>query len=174
MVYAPKLQEATESLIFNNVLAILARDVKPALDYFYASDDLPDFVERTLGSYLRRTYPCMALDPEKTIGSLADDGSFSEALITANIYLAVSDADPNGCTDKLLKYLRVVKSVLKNATTADYISGVPANTVGGLVVEVSHQFGEIAKNPNKPNEDPAGFEWMRPAVMELSFKFNER
>lgn len=163
MPYAPKYSETADSLIIDNVMAIVKRDFKSALDHYYAADALPDFTERTLGRFFKLTYPTFSIDPDRNATS--DDGHYVEDDVRVNLFLAVDGTDAPTVTRKAMKYVRALKSILRTATVADYTVGFPANTIFALTVEMSYEYGLIGKNAT-------GYE--KPVNIELTLKFNER
>lgn len=168
MPYAPRLQEVPDSLFIDNVLTIVKDDMKPALDYFYAADALPDFAERMVGRFFKQTYPSFAIEAGRNGPQLSADGSFVESALRLNLFLAVSDADPPTVERKAMKYTRVLVSILRNASVADYTAGATANVIFALTWEVSYEYGLIGKNANNANL------YEKPVSFELLLKFNER
>lgn len=167
MTYTPRFQEIFESVVLDNILAIVKRDMKSALDYFYASDNLLDFAQRTLGNFIRESLPAFAVEVDRGADNESADGSYVGPQLRLFLYVAVGDADPTETTRKLEKYMRAVRSILKTASTADYMAGITAPTIGALVRDLSWQYGEISKNAN------LGL-WMKPATFELVLKYIER
>lgn len=165
MPYTPKFEEPSESLFIDNVLAIIKRDMKSALDYFYPSDNLPDFVERVLGDFLSTEFPKLSIDPSENGPEQGGDGSWVGEELKVNLIVAVKDADAPTATRKLMKYMRALKSVLRTAPTSDYVTGFPPNSIFALRVEVVYRYlprGQSATDS------------MRPAQLVLTLKFNER
>jgi hypothetical protein len=163
MPFVPKYQEATESLLIDNILTIVKRDFAAALTYFYPSLGLPDFAERTVGRFFKMTYPSFAIDPQ--INNSSDDGQYVTEDLKVNLFFAVAHADPPTVTENAMRYMRALKSILRTATVADYTSGFPANSIFALNVEMSYEYGLIGKNAS-------GYE--KPVSIELLLKFNER
>lgn len=166
MVYAPRFQEAADSLILDNVMAIVKRDFKAALDYFYAADNLPDFTERTLGRIFNLTYPTFSIDPDRHESEESDDGSRVEVDgYRANIFFSVESADGPTATRLAQKYTRAMKSILRTATRADYMANVPTGGMLPLSIKLVTEYGLIEKNATG---------WAKPVNMELTLNFNER
>lgn len=165
MAFNPRYDELFESVVLDNILAIAERDYKAALDLFYPADDFPDIEQRTLGNFIRIALPALAAEPNSGTDNESDDGSHLGPQVKVTLYLAVEDADPTETLRKLIKYVRVLRSVLKTAKDADYTVNAPK--VFGLVRELSWQYGQIAKDANR------GL-WMQPATFELVLKYNER
>lgn len=165
MPYAPRLQEIPDSLFIDNILAVVKRDFKLALDYFYAADALPDFAERMVGRFFRQTYPSFAIEAGTNGPQQSADGSYVEAGLKIFLFLAVSDTDPPTVERKAMKYTRALTSILRNASVADLTTGVTANVQFGLTWEVSYDYGLIGKSPS-------GYD--KPVSFEMLLKFYER
>lgn len=246
MTYQPRFEEIFESVALDNILAIAARDFKPALDYFYplvaagvplldaaiarpigttvlhmdgfttkpANGDsftiagdtqvyevvsattlvgtdsdvtfrpglkvaipavdgnevvtfsgLPDIAQKTLGNFIRLSLPAVAVEPDSGADNESNDSSYIGPQVKVIIYLAVEDADPTETLRKLIKYVRVTRSILKTASEADYTVNAPK--VFGLIRDLSWKFGQISKDATRGV-------WMKPAIFELTLKYNER
>lgn len=162
---APRFEEASESLLIDNILAIIKRDLKLALDYYYAADLLPDLVERALGSFQSTDYPKLAIDPNRNEPDESADASWIEEGLRINIFLAVTAADAPAVTRKLMKYLRALKSILRTAPSSDYLTGFPSGSIFAPVLKLSYIYWPIAKDDTQ---------YMRVVQVDLLIKFNER
>lgn len=166
MAWTPKpgFSGVMEDLIVPNVLAIVTRDFKQALDYHFAADDLPDFVERTLGQVERKEFPLVAIGP---VGNPAveseDSARFTQPLRIA-LYLGVVADTNNAVTILIMKYVKVMHAVLHRATIADYF-GVEADRVFGFWLNVEHLYGAILSNNTR---------LFRSATMILTLNFESR
>lgn len=168
MPYVPQVQEVPDSLFIDNVLTIVKDDMKPALDYFYAAQALPDFAERMVGRFFKQTYPSFAIEAGRNGPQFSADGSFVEAALRLNLYFAVSDADAPTCERKAYDYTRALVSILRNASVSRYTTGAVANVIFALTWEISYEYGLLDKNANNPNV------YEKPVNLELLLKFNER
>lgn len=165
MPYLPKIKTLSDRLLIDNVLALVKRDAKGALDYFFAASAYPDFVERTVGRFFKQNYPSFAIDPEVKKPEQSADGSWMAGEFKVGLYLAVADADPPTVTRKAMDYAAALENLLVNASVADYTAGFPANSVFALTWDVSYEYGLIGKNATG---------WEKPVSFELLLKFNER
>lgn len=165
MAYSSRYQEVFESVVLDNILAIVKRDMKAALNYFYASDNLPDFAQVTLGNFIRLALPVFAIEPDR--GADNESENYLGPQLRFSFYIAVEDADPTKALRKAMKYTRAVRSILKTATSADYIQGVTSPTIFGLIRDLTWQYGQIGKNAETGT-------WMKPVTFELTLKYNER
>jgi hypothetical protein len=166
VVYTPRFEEAADSLILDNVMAIVKRDMKAALDHYYLSDSLPDFTERTLGRIFNLSFPTFSIDPDRHGSEESADGSYVEVDgYRANIFFAVQDADGPTATRLAQKYTRAMKSILRNASRADYLTGFPTASMLPLTVKLVTEYGLIEKQTDG---------YVKPVNIELTLNFNER
>lgn len=244
--YQPRFEEIFETVVLDNILAIVERDFKPAMDVFYpvvaagapllddivarpigltvlhmdgfttkpaagdsftiAGDNqvyevisatalagtdsdvtfwpglkvavpdadgneavtfgsLPDIAQRTLGNFIRLSLPAVAVEPDSGADNESEDSSHLGPQVRVVIYLAVEDPYPTDTLRKLIKYVRVLRSVLKTAQAADYTTGAPK--VFALTRDLSWKFGQISKDATRGV-------WMKPATFELVLKYSER
>lgn len=173
MVWIPKFQAVQEEALVANVLTIITRDFKNALDYFYPieaaldpSDPryLHDFRERTLGQIVKNEFPCLAIGPNRNASSpAADQGRLIEA-VQIDTYIGVVDDSPANVTQRIMRYVGTVDAVLRSARKADYFVNMSVQTFG-LVLEMEHVYGPIG------GSTPALF---RGARVEVNITVNER
>jgi hypothetical protein len=166
MSFTTRYQEALESVVLDNILAVIKRDFKGALDLFYSSDNLPDLT-LTLGDFanFRGSMPALAIEPASGGGEQSDH--FETLSLKVSLYLAVEDADPTNCLRKLLKYVRALRAVLKSAPISDYTAGISPNYVFGMIPELSWQYFIMGKDAEHGT-------WGRNVKLELTLKYNER
>lgn len=162
MTHAAKFNATLESTLIDNILALVTRDMKLALDHFYAADALPDFKEKTLGAFLSLNFPALMIDPTGNDISQADDDSRLDNVLRVALFIAVTDTDESKTTRRLMKYLGCLDSVLRSAAHTDYTSGTGMFV---LTTEVTHQYGPLGKGN--------GY-YMRPASLTLQLKYSER
>lgn len=163
---AAKFAEIFEGHALDNIMFVVNRDMKARLDEFYASDNLPDFGEKTLGRITSLSYPSFALDPFR--GSSTEGEEYVENENRFEALIRVTDADAVAVTRKSVKYARAFKTVIRGATRADWLRNISSPEIMPLFISILWEYGTPAKNPNKANE------WLRDIDFEISFKFNER
>lgn len=129
-----------EGPVVENCLTILTRDFKGALDYYYPSDNLPDFGELTLGPPLRNVFPCGAIEPSRNSADEADDRSHVIEVCRIRLYLAVTGDGPKATTRKLFKYVRVAHLVLQNARR-DFFTGM--SNPFGVILGFEHAYDVV-------------------------------
>lgn len=162
----PKFDEIFETLIADNILAIAARDMKLALDYFYLSDSLPDFQQRTLGQFVSISLPSLAIEPGTNNTSQSDDGSYVDEELKMDAFIAVQAASAATVTRNLQKYVRAFKAIMRAATSADFVTG-STSKITGVSVEVDVEYGLIGHSADDNL-------YMRPARLGLTIKATER
>jgi len=166
MAWAPNPQEPAanfEGPIIENVLTLITRDFKEALDYYFAADALEDFRERALGQILGNEFPCLAITPrDNPVEESADRSHLVEAA-RVNIYIGVAGDGPNTVTRKIMKYVKVMDAILRTGRR-DFFTGM--SNPFGIVLDVRHSYGPIGG----PQENI----YFRGALVELTVNLNER
>ncbi len=152
-----------EGPIIDNTLAIITRDFKGGLDYYYASDALPDFAERALGQVLGNEFPCLAVTPRENPTTEADDRSHLAEAARINIYIGVSGDGPDSVTRTIMKYVRVMDAILRSARR-DFFTGM--SNPFGVVLEINHAYGPVG--------GPRETVYFRGAMVELTVNLRER
>jgi hypothetical protein len=166
--FTPKYSAVFELPIIDNVLAIIARDMKDALDYFYVSDNLPDFVERSIGTEHGFEYPILVIGPRSNLVETVADSSHLVEPIKIDIKIGVVDESSDGAYRKIMKYVRALDAVLRTATLADYCAGMinGTNRPFGFSVDVTHTYGPLGANEERTT-------YFKPANLELSVNLRE-
>lgn len=173
MAWTPKFQAVQEEALVANILTIVTRDFKEALDYFYpieaalAPDDpryLPDFRERTLGQIVKNEFPCLAIAPNRNASTPdAGDARLIEA-VRIDCYIGVVDDSPANVTQRIMRYVGTFDAVLRSARKADYFVNMSVQAFG-LVLEMEHVYGPIG------TDKVALF---RGAIVQVTITVNER
>ena len=166
MTYAPKFSARFEGPFIDNTLAIIVRDFKLCLDYFYASDALPDFAERAIGTEQGLEFPMMVIGPRSNQVETADDAARLIEPIVIEIKIGVTAVSANEATRKIMKYVRVMDAVLRTATKADYCAGMATRVPFGFYVDVTHEYGPLGANENRTT-------FFKPASLQLTIHINE-
>lgn len=166
-VYVPKFTEVFESLVMDNILGIVKYKFKPALDVLFPAEDYPDIAQRTLGNFIRLALPAIAVEPDRGADNESEDSSHLGPQLKIAIYLAVEHADPVEATRLGVNYTRTLRSVLKTASNADYVVGVPTNEVTALQRDLTWQYGQLSKDADRGM-------WVKPVSFELNLKYLEQ
>lgn len=141
MAWTPDPQEPSamfEGPVLQNCLTILERDFKEALDYYYPTEDLLDFQERSLGPPLRNIFPCLGVEPITNDTEAADDNSHQLEAIRVRLNMCVQADGPARVSDLIMKYVRVVHLVLQNARW-ELVTGM-SNPFGVILVDFAHVY----------------------------------
>jgi hypothetical protein len=149
--------------ILENALAIIVRDFKGALDYYYPDDDLPDFAELSLGQIQGNEFPCLALLSQSNVTDDAEDDSHIVEAARLDIYMGVTDSDANSVTRKIMKYVRTMNAVLRSARQ-DFFTGM--SNPFGVFLEITHSYGPVG--------GPTNSILFRGAMIELTINLRER
>jgi len=166
MAFVSKYSAHFEEPIIRNVLAIIARDFKEALDYFYPTEDLKDFVERSIGTERGLEFPMLVIGPRSNlIETDADLVSLIQPQII-QIRLAVVDSNPADAYLKAMKYVRALDAVLRSAEQSDYMAGMTSSTPFALIIDVTHEYLPLGANDARTS-------YVKPAELELRLAFRE-
>lgn len=169
MSWTPKYSARFEGPIIANVLAIITRDMKAALDYFYSSDSLPDFAERSLGTEQGLEFPILVIGPRaNSVETVADNSHLVEPQVI-ELKVGVTADSPGDALTKIMKYVRALDAVLRSASKNDYCANMAnGNDVPfGFSVDVTHSYGPLGANEGRTT-------YFKPASLELTVNFRER
>lgn len=166
MAWTPDPREPAANFelpIIDNTLAIITRDFKGALDYYYPGEKLPDFQERALGQVLRQEFPCLAITPRNNPTDESDDRSHIVEAARIDIYIGVTGDFPNTVTRLIMKYVQVMDAILRSARM-DFFTGM--SNPFEVVIDCSHVYGPVG--------GPTDSIYFRAAVVELTVGLRER
>ena len=113
MPFAPVFEEVAESEIVEKIMAVVERDMKAALDNWYASDDLPVFVVMTEGDQDEFRYPLLTLVVQEMASDESISGEYLDQELRVGAAIAVSDVTIKDVRHKAKKYVRAFKAVLR-------------------------------------------------------------
>lgn len=172
-----KFQLPAEGLIIDNVLKIFKDNFKPTLDLLYPTEAalasnnpafLPDFAERTFGSFMRLGFPALVVD--LVDGTDEDSEARIDETISIEMLLVVTDLEGSNVTRRLTKYVRALRVVLMSAPWTDYMLNVPSGQVMPFTLKLTRKYLPIGKG----KDDTAAYGYMRPAELRLTLQFGER
>jgi hypothetical protein len=155
-------QGVFERGVVNNTMTILTRDMKPALDHFFAADNYPDFAERNVGQIVKLEFPCLAIGPRDNSVEDSEDMSHVVESPSVDIYIGVQGSSAANVTNKIMSYVQVADSVLRNAKN-DFFTGM--SNPFGLWLEIVHDYGPIGEKD---------LTYFRGAMLRLTVHLNER
>lgn len=141
MVFVPRFSEAAEAQIVENLMTVTHRDMKAALDYFYAADNLPDFALMTDGEVDVFTYPFVVFGVSSMESNETDDideQSFLAQEIRVGVGMAVKATTLKAVRALARKYIRAFKAVVRSASAADLLP----STARVLVhrIQITHRY----------------------------------
>lgn len=158
MTWSPAYFAVQEEGLIDNLLRIIERDFKAALDVFYPieaaltdSDSafLRDFQERSLGQIERNVFPSLAIGPSRNASTEDADQAMLREAVEFEMWLGVTDDSAAHVTRRIMRYVGTLDAVLRTAakkSKADFFRNM-STVVFGLVLELEHVYGPIgAKN----------------------------
>lgn len=164
MAFAARFSEAGESEIIDNLFAVTHRDMKAALDLFYAADNLPAFASTVLGDFSVFQFPLLVIDPDRMSSTESESGEWLDQTLDIGAGLAVKDASINGVTKKAIQYVRAFKAVLRAATTADLFGDAVAQLFDHSI-DIDHRYQKRRS---------VSTDYVQPVEFTLRFKFGEK
>lgn len=156
MVWAPAYFAVQEEGLIDNVLTIVERDFKEALDVFYpieaelADDDpqyLRDFQERSLGQIEGLVFPSLAIGPNRNASTEDADQAMLREVVRFDSWIGVTDDSSANVTRRIMRYAGTYDAVLRTAAKKnkrDFFRNM-STQVFGLVLELEHVYGPIGK-----------------------------
>jgi hypothetical protein len=159
-----RFQEIGEQQIIDNLLAVIDRDMKLALDYFFAASDFPDFANKTLGKFMDYSaFPLLVIDPDRMSSEEPDSGEWVSQTLIVGLAFAVKDTKPDVVTRTAIKYVRALKAVLRSAPTSDLL---PSSTlVLDHVIDIDHRYLPLGKK---------GTDWVKEVSFDLRIRYGEK
>jgi hypothetical protein len=148
-------------LVARQLMAVIQRDQRSALDDVGGAGALASFVGYYFGGVPIKQFPAVALAPLRIAFDREAVGSLSEQLTIA-VAIAVQHQDPQAAAETLEDYMRAIDELLNSMLLSDFsaaltlthpmfsggsiaLTGLPATTrVTDLFIE-SHDYGEIRR-----------------------------
>lgn len=160
----PGFSGIMEDVVVPRVLALIERDYKEALDYYFPAEDYDDFRERTLGKVRRKEFPLVAVGPTSNPVVESEDSARHTQPLRVALYLMVTGPNDESVTTLVMRYVKVVHGVLHAASIEDYF-GDDANRVFGVVRDVEHFYSPVIDKETT---------FARAASMMLTLNFDSR
>lgn len=146
MTWTPRFTAEFEGRLIDNILTLVTRDMKFALDYFYPTENLDDFKERALSYPRGLNFPMLVIDPLSN-PTVNVENVIIEQSARFTLEIGVTDSDAERVTRRCMKYMRSGDAVLRTGTVDDYFAGYTAGRYGDLVIDCSHDYSTAAVNP---------------------------
>lgn len=153
-----------EDVVVPRVLALIERDYKGALDYYFPDDDYDDFRERTLGKVRRKEFPLVAVGPTGNLVEESEDSARHTQPLRVALYLMVTGPDDETVTTTVMRYVKVMHGVLHKASIDDYF-GADKERVFGVSLNVEHFYSAVLDKEST---------FARAATMMLTLNFDSR
>src|SRR5690349_10940206 len=174
MPWTPLFEASQEENLVDNVMTIITRDFKAALDQRYpieaalVSTDpryLPDFRERGLGQILGNEFPSLAIGPNRGTDGDGPNGECLRENVLIDIHIGVVDDSPSTVTKRIMRYRATLDMVLRSAPIADYLVNMSTEAFAFVLDEIDYFYGPIG------GTRPANF---RGVLLQVPIKINER
>lgn len=178
MAFEPVFWAAQEEALIDNVLAVIERDFRAALDAFHPIEAaldpedpryLLDFRERALGQVLGNEYPCVAIGPLRNASNYSDGGDRLIENIELEAYIGVTDDSANNVTRRITKYVGAFNAVMYRAALKnkkDFFRNMSIQTFG-LAVELEHIYESVRTNRDRSI-------YFRSAGIAITIRVSER
>lgn len=154
MAWEPAYFAVQEEALIDNVIRIVRRDFKPALDVFYPAEAalpatdpryLRDFQEHTLGQVQGLVFPSLSVGPNRNASTEDADQAMLREAVRFDSRIFVTDDSPSTVTQRIMRYAGTYDMVLRTAaknTKSDFFRNMSVK-VFGLVLELEHVYGPI-------------------------------
>jgi hypothetical protein len=161
MAWTKQFNSVFSKLITRQLMAVIQRDQRAALDDVGGAGALTSFVGYYFGGVPIKQFPAVALAPFQIAFDRDAVGSLHETLRLA-VIIAITHQDPQAAAETLEDYMRAMDELLNSMLLSDFyaaltlthpmfsggsinLTGLPATTrVTDLFIE-SHDYGEIRR-----------------------------
>lgn len=164
MAWTQAFNSVRDEELVVNLLAVIARDFKLALDVLYTGESLSDFKETSLGRVRKLEFPCLAIGPKSNASSPSEDGGYLTQGFRVEIFVGVTDDSDEHVTNRVMKYMTTMGEVLRVASKNDMFLGMEAETFG-YVFESEWEYGPIGESASS---------LFRSALMTVTITVNAR
>ena len=162
MPFVPLFSEAGESQFIDKLMVVVHRDMKLALDYFYAADALPDFAAMTRGETGTFDYPLLVLGLERMSSHETTSGEWLDQDLTVGAGLVVQDSTVAAVQRKAEKYVRAFKAVVRKGVL-ELLPGVSA--LVDYSIDIDHRYFRHGSK---------GTAYQQPVEFEIKIRFGEK
>lgn len=174
MPWTPLFEASQEEALVDNVMTIITRDFKAALDQRYpieavlsASDPehLLDFQERALGQIVGINYPSLAVGPNRGTAGDGPNGECLRESVVIDIHIGVTDDSSQNVTRRIMRYRATMDAVLRAAPISDYFVNMSVDAFAFVLDEIDYYYGPIGQKQTST---------FRGALLQVPIKINER
>lgn len=163
MPFVTRFLESGETEIIESLIAVVDRDMKPALDLFFAADALPDFASKSDGDIENFDYPLLVVGVERMTSRETEDGFYLDQVLTIGAGIVVNGTTVKAAKAKARKYVRAFKAVIRSASAADLLP--PSAQILDCVVDIDHQY---LRHGTK------GTDFTQPVTFDIQITFGEK
>lgn len=176
MVWTPAYNAVQEEGLIDNILTIVERDFKDALDVYYPIEAalpetdprfLRDFQERSLGQIQKLVFPSLAIGPNRNASTEDADQAMLREAVRFDAWIGVTDDSPATVTQRIMRYVGTFDAVLRTSAKknkSDWFRNM-STVVFGLVLELEHIYGPIGSEKSI---------YFRSAVVQGTILINEQ
>lgn len=155
MAWVPAFNAVQEEGVIDNILFIVERDFKFALDEFHPIEAalsetdprfLRDFQEREWGGISGNVFPALAVGPRRAASVLSDAGDRLRTAISFNAWIGVIDDSRNNVGKRITRYANAFEMVLRTAALKnkrDFFRNMSVQRFGLVLEEIEHEYGPI-------------------------------
>lgn len=161
----PRFQESGEIQFVENLLVLINRDMKTALDYFNLALDLPAFAVMSDGPLSVFSYPLIEILDEGMASDETESGEWLSQDLRVTARFAVKATTLKDVRALARKYVRALKAVIRSAPASELLP--PAAQYLDYVIDIRHQF-----QAHGEAKDASGK--IQPVVMEIRVRFGEK
>lgn len=156
MTWIPAFNAVQEEGIIDNILFIVERDFKEALDVYHPiekdldPDDpryLRDFQEREWGRIVGLSFPALAVGPNRMASTLSDGGDRLRNAVLFSAWIRVTDDTTRNVGVRAARYANAFEMVLRTAalkTKRDFFRNMSTMSFGVVLDEMEHEYGPVS------------------------------
>lgn len=174
MPWTPLFEASQEEALVDNVMTIITRDFKLALDHRYpieaalSAEDprhLLDFQERALGQIVGINFPSLAVGPNRGTAGDGPNGECLRESVLIDVHIGVTDDSPQNVTRRIMRYRATMDAVLRSAPISDYFVNMSIDAFAFVLDEIDYYYGPIGQKQTST---------FRGVLLQVPIKINER
>lgn len=155
-MWTPAFNAVQEEGIIDNILFIVERDFKEALDHFHPTEAalepdnpryLRDFQEREWGKISGLVFPALAVGPNRMTSVLSDGGDRLRNAVLFSAWIGVTDDTTRNVGIRAARYANAFEMVLRTAAIPrnkrDFFRNMSTQSFGLVLDEIDHEYGPV-------------------------------
>lgn len=155
MVWTPSFNAVQEEGVIDNILFIVGRDFKEALDHYHPIEAaleptdpryLRDFQEREWGKISGLVFPALAVGPNRMTSIQSDAGDRLKNAVLFSAWIGVTDDTTRNVGIRAARYANAFEMVLRTAakkTRRDFFRNMSTQSFGLVLDEIDHEYGPV-------------------------------